>query len=222
MQSKLLKEALNENTPPQRLAELANSEDKTIRRTIAVNPNTPVTILKELFKDFPLEIFENPVLSLLLLENPDFFYELYQAHSNIFLEQGLPEFFIAWGVKHSNKEVRIAVARSPQTPQEFLEKLAFDSNYNVRCRVAENVKTPIDLLEYLAQDFDYRVRLAVAENIYTPKQSLEKLSSDSEYLVRLIIAKNPHTPQDTLLSLIHDKNDSIRFAAYNNLEDFRF
>ena len=65
------RQAQDENTPPEILAELATSEDKEIRRCIASNPNTAVEILEKLGEEFPDEITANPIFDLLLLENPD-------------------------------------------------------------------------------------------------------------------------------------------------------
>lgn len=60
----------NPNVDPQLLAELASSEDESIRREVAGNPNAPTEVLWELGEKFPQEVLENAVFSLLLLENP--------------------------------------------------------------------------------------------------------------------------------------------------------
>ena len=65
------KQAQDENTPPEILAELASSKDKEIRRRSASNPNTAVEILEKLDEEFPDEITANPIFDLLLLENPE-------------------------------------------------------------------------------------------------------------------------------------------------------
>ena len=65
------KQAQHENTAPEILAKLANSQDKEILRHVASNPNTPVETLEKLGKKFPDEITANPIFELLLLENPE-------------------------------------------------------------------------------------------------------------------------------------------------------
>ncbi len=89
-------QALHENTPPQRLRELALEsielarvvaknpsapsdllkvlsdyhDDIETRKNVTANPNTPI---KQLFTGgacFPVELLNNPVFPLLILENP--------------------------------------------------------------------------------------------------------------------------------------------------------
>ncbi len=96
--SNLFEEAASENTPPERLIELAKTsvelgkivatninappelleelasqynDDVEILKAITSNPNTPINILFTLGIDYPEEFLENPALSLFLLENPN-------------------------------------------------------------------------------------------------------------------------------------------------------
>ncbi|MEM8676577.1 MAG: hypothetical protein AAGF83_22340 [Cyanobacteria bacterium P01_G01_bin.67] len=63
--------AKDETTPPDTLANLANSEDIQTRKYFASNPNTPVKILLKICFEFPQEVIENPIIPLLILENSD-------------------------------------------------------------------------------------------------------------------------------------------------------
>lgn len=65
------KQAQDENTSSQILAELATSKDRLTRKYVAGNPNTPVNVLEILSLDFPDVITQNPAFDLLLLENPE-------------------------------------------------------------------------------------------------------------------------------------------------------
>ena len=65
--------AKDETTLPEVLAILAKSEDYPTRRSVAANPNTPTAILLNVCREFPAEVMNNPVVPLLLLENPYIF-----------------------------------------------------------------------------------------------------------------------------------------------------
>jgi hypothetical protein len=96
--SNLFEEAASENTPPERLIELAKTsvelgkivatninappelleelasqynDDVEILKAITSNPNTSIDTLFALGIDYPEEFLENPALSLFLLENPN-------------------------------------------------------------------------------------------------------------------------------------------------------
>ena len=62
--------ANDENTAPKVLTELAKSKDSQTRKSVATNPNTPTEILLSLCFEFPSEVINNPVIPLLLMENP--------------------------------------------------------------------------------------------------------------------------------------------------------
>ena len=62
--------AKDETTPPKILAQLATNEDNETRRSVASNPNTPTEVLLSICFEFPNEAINNPVVSLMLMENP--------------------------------------------------------------------------------------------------------------------------------------------------------
>lgn len=74
--SQSLEEALDETTPSERLRELAISSQVKTRIAVAQNANTPVDVLIKLFSEVPLHVLNNPVIPLLLLENPCLFEDL--------------------------------------------------------------------------------------------------------------------------------------------------
>ncbi|NJL64818.1 MAG: hypothetical protein HC903_27150 [Methylacidiphilales bacterium] len=88
-----LEEALDENTPTERLREISRKGNKAIRNAIARNPNTPPDILVEYFYEFPAHVLHNPALELILLENPDFFNELVSNNPFVFNDE-LPLFLL--------------------------------------------------------------------------------------------------------------------------------
>ena len=62
--------AQNETTSPETLRELAQHEDRRVRQYVAQNPNTPAEVLLNICFEFPSEVINNPVIPLLILENP--------------------------------------------------------------------------------------------------------------------------------------------------------
>jgi hypothetical protein len=66
----MLELATNPATDPDILRKLSRSNDRAIRQAVAENPNAPIETLWELIGDFPQEVTENPILDLLILDNP--------------------------------------------------------------------------------------------------------------------------------------------------------
>ncbi|WP_319422432.1 hypothetical protein [Pleurocapsa sp. FMAR1] len=144
------KQAQNENTAPEILAELANSEDKLTRQYVASNPNTSIKVLERLGKEFSEVITDNPIFNLLFLENP---------HTEF---------------------IRISLARSSTTSAEILARLAdleyYHEEHIVRA-VARNPNVPVHVLEMLANDEHISVKNAVVNNKNTPTEIFDKLSA---------------------------------------------
>lgn len=65
----MLQVAENNAAPPELLRELAASS-KAVCERVAANPNTPIDVLLKLGAKFPKQLLSNPILPLLLLENP--------------------------------------------------------------------------------------------------------------------------------------------------------
>ena len=63
--------AKDETTASEVLVNLAKNEDYTIRQYVAANPNTPIEVLLSICFEFPVEVINNPIIPLLILENPD-------------------------------------------------------------------------------------------------------------------------------------------------------
>ncbi len=213
---KALKEASSENTSIKRLEELINSKSGKIRSAVAQNPNTPPHILLKLFEEFPLQILNNPVFELLLIEKPNFYEELFHANRDVFNEAGLPFSFLEWGVRHSDELIRIAIAKSSNTPECFLVQLASDEDKDIRRQVAGNHRTPKEILEKLSVDTSVSVRIAIAGNLYTCELLLEKLAADTDYEVRSKVAAHEKTPIPILEQLANDKSAIVRLAALEN------
>lgn len=119
----------NPNTPLTVLARLAEDDCNSIRRSVAGNPKTPVELLQKLSNDYC------PDVRLGIAENP---------HT--------PTETLAMLADDDAVDVRYGVAENPHMPEAILLKLARDDNPYVRCRA---LKT----LQMLAPDVKSRLTL---------------------------------------------------------------
>ena len=75
-EERLLQEANDPSTTPERLAELVKDKTPGIAASVAQNPNTPEAILLGLAAAHPQAFIDNPFTALLLLERPGLLVEL--------------------------------------------------------------------------------------------------------------------------------------------------
>ncbi len=176
--------AQNINTYPETLTQLAESENIEIRKTIVRNPNTPTETLIELGVEFSEELAENPIIDLWLLED------------NCFLFSQKNE------LKEYDECNLAEIASNLKTPINLLNILAQSSITSVREEVASNPKTTISILEKLATDSDNYIRGEVAKNPQTPMILLEKLADDSNNYVRVAVTE----PQNHIFVRLFRKN----------------
>ncbi|MEW6491452.1 MAG: hypothetical protein AB1589_02715, partial [Cyanobacteriota bacterium] len=157
--------ALNFNTPISVIEELTNDRD-VVRQSVANNPNAPKSILKQLAKDL-------------------------------------------------NWFVRQAVASNPSTHRNTLEELSWDNHWHIRVAVASNPNTPTRILENFRWDNDRGMCQALAQNPHTPAKILEQLAFTQDVDIRREVAKNQNTPVSVLEQLVRDKNFSVCFFRRN-------
>lgn len=116
--------ANNENAPADLLRELAASEDEQIRQAISSNPNTPTDILFELGEEFPQELLDNPVFSLLFLENPNLLQDIpHGTLTNLFKLPSIPDTFLQWGLNCKQTAIYHSLVMNPKVSKEDLYKL---------------------------------------------------------------------------------------------------
>ncbi|MBD1864808.1 MULTISPECIES: hypothetical protein [Trichocoleus] len=168
------------------------------------NPNVPVDVLFKLGEEFPKQILENPLWSLLLLENPNLFDTLPRPTANSIL-------FSTWLAKHkqletpertlTEQEIR-SISKQSEPWCEFLKGIIRDPN------------TPDDVLEIIAARDDRlrnpkldRVDQALILRPKLPKSVIEILAVRSTGTVKLEIARRP-IPATLLRKLVEDQSDS--------------
>lgn len=207
-------QAQNENTAPERLAELARSEDKKIRQYVAVNPNTPVEILEKLSQEFPDEIIENPLFNLLLLENPSSqFVRLSLARSSITSGETLGKLADLNQIIIQDIEIIYAIAEHSNTPIIILEKLLnWRPNFyfyygsgisystitdRITYCIANNQNTPPHLLKQIAVARSKYIHSHIPNNKIYP-QTIEKIRKSIDFQILKAIADHQNTSADIL------------------------
>lgn len=167
--------ANNPNTPPDFLEEISNGIDETARKNVAANPNTPTEVLLRLGTVYPEQVLNNPVFSLLLLENPNLVEKIhFHTLKSFLLQEKCPISFLEWAANHSHQSVVAAVAVNLNTPTNILEQLAEHDEKDVRKAVAENINTPAIVLARLTRDEVTSVRRAATQNLNKHKSALKK------------------------------------------------
>jgi len=142
--------AADKKAKPGTLSLLSWDEDGTIRYWVALNPNTPASVLERLVGD------KDERVRCGVVGNPS-----------------TPATILERLARDGNMQVRGGVARNRSAPASALERLARDENKTVRGSVAENPSTPANILEQLAKDENMAVRYWVAGNPSTPASALE-------------------------------------------------
>ena len=122
---------------------------------------------------------------------------------------------LAKAATHEDREVRMAVASNPHTPQDTLHALIRDADMWVRIRAARNPTLTLDMRMILTRDPDPRVRAINAENATQPR-ALAIAARDTEPDVAVAAATNTHTHPDdmTLLSMRGDERVRRRAASH--------
>ncbi len=246
--SKLRQEAASEKTSPQRLQELAqldielarivtknanaapdllfdlsNNSDNIIRKNIASNPNAPTEVLFKLGTEFPQQLLENPLFSLLLLENPNFVAEipLITLQALLKLDRISPQ-FLELAANHHDVEVLLTIAIDPKTPQAALQRLTQAQNIEV----AEAARLHVTLAGEMLCGWDEAAMLAMqTTNLPRDRQSeiyLWAIGAVPEYLlttldaeVRLDIAQTS-TNEQVLAILATDSYSKVRAMVAQN------
>jgi hypothetical protein len=148
--------AKNPCVPPELLRELSNSSDTTIRQNVAANPNTPTEVLLTLGSKFPQQLLDNPIFSLLWLENPN-------------LVNEMPISTLISLLKLENVPVSLleqAVNRGYDTSAVLLDDVFNErtSAPKLKARLgmalAMNAQTPTTVLEQLIKSWDRTVKEA--------------------------------------------------------------
>lgn len=226
-------------TAPDVLGELARSSDRTTRQYVAANPNTPTEVLLNLGEEFPEQVLENPIFSLLLLENPNLVAEIpYNTLASLLKYETVPDSFIEWVMnnRRGDSQIHLALAMNAKTPKNVLKGLLESSNYS---EVKELVQLHVNFAGELTESWE-RFALGAIWNTALNGQKygqyieqLAKINSIPKYLIVIpewfehtlpksdtYFKETANNPKTTVKGLSHfatDNNDDgdLRLVAKN-------
>ncbi|MGB6296264.1 MAG: hypothetical protein WBF90_08765 [Rivularia sp. (in: cyanobacteria)] len=216
--------AQNANTAPHLLRFLSSSSDNIIRKNVAGNPNTPTEILLQLGAEFPRQLLDNPVFSLLLLENPNFVADMpLVTLQNLLILDEVPAQFLELATTHDDVEVLLTIAKNPKTPLSAL--LALTKIQNIE--VAEAARKHVTLAGEMRQGWNEAAIAAMqTTNLPRDRQSemyLWAIGAVPPYLlktldaeVRLHIAQSLNTSKQVLKILATDSYSRVRAYIAQN------
>lgn len=142
---------LKPNLTSAQLIKLSAIDLECFNKEIAQHPKTPPDLLQKLFEYFPKEVLNNPVIDLLILENPKFIEQLFNNHRSTFCNHNLelPDYFIKWAVNNEHENIRVLVANNKNLPLFWLEKLLSDRDCAVIQSLFKNPSLPVNIKEKL-------------------------------------------------------------------------
>lgn len=201
-------------TSVERLEQLAREPDVQVRKIVASNPNTPAEILLKLGEEFPDEVIENPMFSLLLLEDlgsSDAISLIFALSSSV-SAQKLTEL-----ATHSNRKILIAVARNANTPASVLHQLfskfRFTQNQDIYQALAYNPSTPPEALSHIVNHSNLRLLAEVARNPSAPASLLENLAASEDENIRRLVQVHPNI-STTAIDIINFMDGKPEAPAY--------
>lgn len=223
-----ISEASNPNAAASTLRSLYNSGDPAIHAAIAANPNTPLDILLPLAGSFPAAFCSNPVLPLLLLEQPNL-----PAHMppdtlrRLLSYAGVPAAILRWIVAHAPpaeaETARLHINLAGEAGSDWAE-LARQAcwhttppSYNdLLLELIVLGAIPAWLYEMLATVQDAEVRRTIAQSPHIPRSILRPLrhAGASGNLQGYVPAPQPYDTQ--ILSRLAKGNVYARRVAARN------
>ena len=205
------------NTRAERLAKLAVSKDPVVCKQVARHPNTAPETLKNLFIKFPKEVLENPVIDLLILENPDLFIKFYHCNPNCFSQDKLPQFYLDWAVNFNNSSsILFSLARSKNIPDTISTKLLSNRDRMVRIALACNPYISEKISNIIIQDNNTEVVEALARNTGISSSILNKLSQHENDNIRANVASNQNISWEIMQQLSEDGNERVLCSLLTN------
>ncbi len=226
-------EAKNESTPPAKLVELGEKSTFSIRRFVALNPNTLVDTLIEVAYAFPKEVLNNPVFDLLILEDADFIKRIPpETFIELLCQEEMTSSFLALAIEHPEDRVKshIAIdpATSPKTLQRLLENiLAGKGSLSLSRSIANNPNISTETLQLLtdrSKDVTLAKHTIYCSKIKIPTETIEQLIENGDEKLLEAIALNPNTPTHIIENLCSsyinksytNKNYKIIYAISQN------
>jgi hypothetical protein len=207
MPEEILRRASDPTTPAETLAQLAESSDAAVRYQIAINPNTPDPLLRQLWASHPLATLENPILAYRALTTNDSFHKLLPGEVKLALYDAL---------RRENRHQELEAYLPEDDRCKWLR-------YHQDTKDAD--KLPSDLIDsiyrHLATDPSANVRMAMLDCL--PTEQLHLFATDADPKIRIKLAEEAHFGRypsseydgryDALINILHkDPDQEVRVA----------
>ncbi len=216
--------AIDFSTDPELLRQLAVSSDPALRVAVAANPNTPPDVLLKLGAEFPAQLLDNPVFSLLLLENLNLVEEIpLPTLRSILRQENVPLYILEKAADKADLQVQQALATNVQTPREVLQRLTQSRNAEVKQAAQLHINLAGELAEEVYEEKAKEVIQAIIPDGYKadtrslavlvqlcaiPEFIVEHWLQKSSYndFVCRVIAYSPATPPKLLKYLAQHRD----------------
>ena len=208
-------EAARKCDNPQLLAKAATHEDREVRMTVALNPNTPQETLHALIRDTStwvrIRAARNPAITtgmrMILAEDDDFRVRMVNA------EETGDQRILAIAARDTHADVTLAAAQNEHTDPSDLTLLSMHGDERARRRAASHERTPEETALALTYDNDAMVRAAAGAHKNTPAWRKKELAQgDNEPIVLNMLAHSTDTPRDVIHILVGRGNKQARIA----------
>ena len=121
--------ATHPRAQPETLEKLSHSNDAETVRLIVQNPATPPDILIRLAPEFPIDFFQNAILDLLILEDPQLLKKLKPGVLRTFLKaEDCPSSFVVWASRYGTKGDQLEILRREDVAVDVLKAVANGSH----------------------------------------------------------------------------------------------
>lgn len=198
--------AQREEVSPALLSKLSHSSDKNTRSKVVSNPNVLPEDFIRLGPQFPKAFLTNPVLDLILLEDPAILSQfdtklLVQIAKNLECPKG----FLRWAANHNDEQVQLAVAMNKNTPEDAIKILKGSSHKAVKESLSSKAKVSAGALpERLEEEFIEAVKGRVKSLSKKEVDTLWKGSGKT-----LSFAQFGLLSQKTRMSMVSNKCNSV-------------
>ncbi|MEM9274187.1 MAG: HEAT repeat domain-containing protein [Cyanobacteria bacterium P01_F01_bin.143] len=208
-----LAEAVAQNiaAPPDLLGKLAHYDSKAVRKAIAGNPNTPIIKLFVIGDYFPRELLNNPIFSRLTLEDLKSVEHIASdTLASLIQQPQVPEFLLNYAANHQDKIIAYMAKMNVAISGEMSEGWHEEAAIIIR-------ETPIkyDILDNYFNEEEFNKVFIYSELLtnfleFIPPVILENLE------FRNNLGKNPNTTKTWLRQLGHDPTRWIRNSVAGN------
>lgn len=196
--------AANPATNPKLLTELSRDQDSVVLRCLAGNPNTPIDVLWQLVTAYPYEVANNPLLALVILENPNWITEISIDDWMKLLEQDdVPEVLSRAATQHLNYAIRIKAIQTSinntKTSTEYLEEITLEGGVLYK-EVFQHPNITLNSLHKFAICIYMSVQMELGKHCLNYAQNfsnnlgLSQSDTDEiiEVIVQNVVEKNKH------------------------------